>query len=83
MQEKWFTAPKVGKILGIGSEAVLDFIRRGELRAINTSRGERPRWKISPQDFELFCQSRSNQSKAEKQTKKVRRELPKPTKSYF
>jgi len=66
MKHKFMTAPSVAKILGIGAEQVLAYIARGELRAVNTSLGDRPRWKIDPEDFDKWCQSRSNSQKTAK-----------------
>ena len=77
---RFLTPPQVAKILGIGAEQVLNFIARGELRAVNTSLADRPRWKINPDDFDAFCRGRSNQPKPE--TTRRRRTLPTATKSY-
>ena len=76
---KYLSPPKVADILGCGTEKILAFIDRGELRAINTSLGNRPRWKIRPEDFDAFCESRASQ-KPPAPTK--RRHIPKPGKEY-
>jgi hypothetical protein len=78
--ERFLTPPQIAKILGIGSEQVLNFIARGELRAVNTSLADRPRWKIDPDDFDAFCQGRSNGSKPS--TLPQRRPLPTAPKSH-
>jgi hypothetical protein len=80
MQKQFLTAPAVAKMLGTGAEQVLAFIARGELRAINTSLGDRPRWKIDPKDFDLFCEARSNSPKVAKPSR--RRTLPTAGKEY-
>ncbi|MCE3018589.1 MAG: helix-turn-helix domain-containing protein [Pirellula sp.] len=80
MEKHFLTAPNVAKILGIGAEQVLSYIARGELRAINTSLGDRPRWKIDPEDLDKFCESRSNAPKTAKPSR--RRELPTAKKDY-
>lgn len=78
-QERFLTPPKVGRILGCGADQVLDFIRRGELKASNLSNADRPRWKISPDDLQKFLDARSNQ-KPPKPTR--RRPIPKPSREY-
>jgi Helix-turn-helix domain len=80
MEKRFLTAPAVAKILGTGAEQVLAYISRGELRAVNTSLGVRPRWKIDPNELARFCESRSNAPKTAKQSR--RRTLPTATKSY-
>jgi hypothetical protein len=80
MKHKFLTAPMVAKILGVAPEQVLGYIARGELRAINTSLGDRPRWKIDPEDLDKFCESRSNAPKTAKTSR--RRILPTAKKEY-
>ena len=80
MGKQFLTAPAVAKMLGTGAEQVLAFIARGELRAINTSLGDRPRWKIDPDDLEKFCEARSNSPKTAKPSR--RRTLPTAKKEY-
>lgn len=59
--QAYLTPPKVGALLGVGHDKVLGFIRTGELRAIDlsTTRGKRPRWRISPDDLNAFLARRS------------------------
>ena len=80
MEKRFLTAPAVAKMLGTGAEQVLAYISRNELRAINTSLGDRPRWKIDPEDLARFCEARSNAPKSAKQPR--RRTLPTAGKSY-
>lgn len=77
---RFLSPPQIAKILGIGPEKVLHYIAKGELRAVNTSLSDRPRWKIDPADFEAFCRGRSNQPKPE--VTRRRRTLPTAKKSY-
>jgi len=47
----------VAQRLDVDVHAVLAWIKRGELRAINTAAkvdGKRPRWRISPTDLTIF-----------------------------
>ena len=78
--QKHLTAPAVAKKLGTGAEQIRAFIASGELRAINTSLGDRPRWKIDPDDLEKFCEARSNSPKTAKPSR--RRTLPTAGKEY-
>ena len=50
----------LSKQLGVKPTKVLNWIRTGELRAINLAEtaGKRPRWKILPHDLEEFFDSR-------------------------
>jgi len=68
--EKQFLSPSaVGKKLGCGTEKVKAFIDRGELRAINTSLSDKPRWKVDPSDFDAFCERRASVSAAKPNSK--------------
>jgi hypothetical protein len=80
MKRKFLTPPMVAKTLGVAPEQVLGYIKRGELRAINTSLGDRCRWKIDQDDFDLFCEARSNSPKVAKTSR--RRTLPTASKEY-
>ena len=79
MPKQFLTAPAVAKMLKVGPEQVLTYIARNELRAINTSLGSRPRWKIDPDDFASFCESRSN---SKPPAAPRRRKLPTAAKEY-
>ena len=52
--------PQVGRVLGVAPEKVIDWIRSGELRAIDVaSRGSsRPRYRIDPDDLAAFEERR-------------------------
>lgn len=62
--ERFLTPPQVARILGCSAEHVGRFIAQGQLKATNTSFGNRPRWKISREDFQVFVDSRSNTAKS-------------------
>ena len=57
----WLTPIEISRELNIGEVKVLGFIHRGELRAVDvsTSRGERPRWRISRSDLQRFLDGRA------------------------
>jgi excisionase family DNA binding protein len=52
------TVAEVAERLGVTTGAVLDWIKRGEIRASNL--GGRAGWRIRPQDVEAFLDARSN-----------------------
>lgn len=55
---------EVCEILGVGIEAVLGWIRSGDLEASNIGQGSRPRWIIQRSSIDAFLQARSNKSEA-------------------
>jgi hypothetical protein len=78
---KFYTPPQVGRILRCGADHVLAHIRSGELKASNLSlTGDRPRWKINPDDLQAFLDSRSNQGTVKAKPKRVKTET---IRSYF
>ena len=78
---RFLSPPTIAKILGCGADKVLQFIERGELRAINTSLSDRARWKIDPNDFEAFCLSRSNTAQTPRQPRRIT--LPKAKRNFL
>ncbi len=82
--DRFLTPPAVGKILGCGSDKVLELIRNKELKAANLASGsQRPRWKINPSDLQAFLERRSNSAgshSAAPQT--TRRRIPQAPKKY-
>lgn len=58
---KFYTPPTLARQAGVAREKIIEFINRGELRAINLSEGTRPRWRISDDDWQAFLASKSNQ----------------------
>jgi excisionase family DNA binding protein len=59
-QSRFLTPPEVAKILGVSADHVVEYINRRELKAVNTSLRDRPRWKVSEANLEEFIQKRSN-----------------------
>jgi hypothetical protein len=56
----FWSVPDVANRLGVDQHAVLGWIRRGELSAVNVARrlGGRPRWRVSSDELERFLRSR-------------------------
>ena len=75
------TPPAVARQLGISAHKVLAWIARGELRAINTGDGSRPRWRIMPDDLRAFLDRRAAQPAA-KQARR-RRKVDAAVTEYF
>lgn len=60
--ETYLTPPQLARKWGVNVEKVLHWIHSGELAAINVAtrlNGQRPRFRIRPQDAELFEKSRA------------------------
>jgi excisionase family DNA binding protein len=53
-QTERLTPPQAAKRLGISPDTVLGFIRRGELKASNVSKAQRPRYRITPEALAEF-----------------------------
>ena len=77
------TPPQYAQQLGVSNGKVLDFIRSGELRAINiaTSRDGRPRYVIDVADIEAFERGREIVPSAEP-TRRLRKSASDVT-EYF
>jgi hypothetical protein len=69
--DRWLTPPQISFLLRISELAVLSAIRKGELLASNFSSGTRPRWKVSPENFQAWVASRSNAAAAKRKRAKV------------
>jgi len=57
----YLTPPEIAERYGISLEKVLNWIRSGDLRALNVATrlgGERPRWKVSIADLLAFQERR-------------------------
>jgi predicted site-specific integrase-resolvase len=63
-QCEFLTPPQVARMLGTDAGRVLVWIRNGSLKAFNLSEGDRPRWKIHPDDVRTFLDSKSNQNES-------------------
>ena len=59
--QKFLSPPQIARLLRTSSEQVLAYIRLGELRAVNLSLTDRPRWKVDPAWLDDFLAGRSNQ----------------------
>ncbi len=81
LQEQFITPPKIARLLKTSVDQVHGWISSGELKAINLSNGNRPRWKIRPSDLETFLETRSNRTNRS-EAPKVKRLLPVPKKEW-
>lgn len=55
---KVYTPPEVAKILKVSRDKILAWIRIGDLKAFNTSKAKRPRYRISKDAVEDFMEER-------------------------
>jgi excisionase family DNA binding protein len=56
------TPPELARILRVDDHTVLDWIKTGQLRAVNVGSGKkRPRWRIDPADVAVFEAARTAQ----------------------
>ncbi len=69
---KFYTPPQLGEELGVGESKPRKWIESGELPATNlaTSRGGKPRWRISSADVDEFLAARASQPPPPKATKR-------------
>ncbi|MDA1055199.1 MAG: helix-turn-helix domain-containing protein [Planctomycetota bacterium] len=77
VDNEYLKPPEIAKMLRVGGDSVLTWIRNGELRASDTTmgRGQRPRWRIRRADLESFLASRAATPEP-KQTRRPRRQRP-------
>ena len=71
----YYSPPEVAKLLRVAPEKVVNWIRRGELPAVNvatTMRG-RPRYRISEADLQAFKHRRSVIPPPPKQSRRRRK----------
>ncbi|QKK07451.1 MAG: DNA-binding protein [Planctomycetota bacterium] len=61
---RWLTPPEIARERGLRTAKILDWIRSGELLAVNlaTSPHGLPRWKISAEALAAFDAARSNRA---------------------
>jgi len=78
---QFLTPPAVARLLKTSVDQVHFWIASGELKAVNLSRGQRPRWKIDPADLRIFLDGKSN--RAGKQVQRKVRHIPQPTKDWL
>lgn len=79
-----FTPPEVAEILGVNADKIRQFIQTGQLKAVNmtlTGRGQRPRYRILPDDLRAFIDARSTKAPAPKPQR--RRQMVTTGKEYF
>jgi len=50
--------PQIAKQLRVSHDTVLDWIRRGELKASNLAAGARPRYVVTPEELAAFLKGR-------------------------
>ena len=55
----FFTPPQIAKRLRVRGDKVLNWIRKGELCAVNVSDSTRPRYRVSEGDLATFLDRRS------------------------
>lgn len=63
MPDRALSPPAVAERLGVSPAKILNWIDSGELKAINvaaSSRGQRPRWRITPEALAAFEAGRAN-----------------------
>ncbi len=66
------TVKEVAKKLQVADRAVLGWIRRGEISAVDVSRfrGEKPRWRISEEALQAFLRDRQIHPAVRRQRKR-------------
>jgi excisionase family DNA binding protein len=65
------TPPEVATLLRVARKKVLDWIRKGELRAVNVSNTVRPRYRISPDSLHTFLRCREVQPPQSRRRKRA------------
>lgn len=55
-----YTPPQLAKRYHLAVERIRGWILSGQLRASNLSDADRPRWRITQEDWEDFLASRAN-----------------------
>lgn len=58
------TPPEVAKRLGVKPATVVSWIKSGQLKASNLSKGVRPRYRVQPDDLADFLDKRQPQQRA-------------------
>ncbi len=80
------TPPKIASQYGVATSKVLDWIRSGELVALNLANRncQRPRYSITPEALDQFERNRQViPDGGESTTRKLRRRASQTTKNYF
>jgi hypothetical protein len=57
---RWLSPPAVARLVGVTPEKIIALIRNGEMRAIDvaTRGSRRPRYRVRPEDLELWARGR-------------------------
>ena len=74
---KWMTPPEVAQELRVRESKIPEWIRTGELIAVDVSErpGGRPRWRIRREDLDDFLRRRQSQPPTPKPIRRRRRDL--------
>lgn len=82
VSDRALSVKQVAEKLAIRTHLALALIRSGELRGVDVSLmpGGRPRWRILPDDLEVFLARRAHQTAA---PRRRRRKLRTNVKAYF
>ena len=80
-----YTVPQLSRLWGVSQNKVLEFVRRGELRAVNLAshRSTRPRYAIDVADIAAFERAREVFPSSQAATLKPRRRATGTVKEYF
>lgn len=81
---EYVNPPTVARMLGINVDKILTWIHTGELRAIDvsTTRGQRPRWRISRESLDAFLTRRSATPPPKKQRRRRKPDSESVTQYY-
>jgi hypothetical protein len=62
---RWFTPPEIARARGLRTGKVLEWIKSGELEAVNHASDRRgsPRWRVSIESLAAFDAARSNRAR--------------------
>lgn len=70
------TPPEIAKLLHVGRDKVLAWIRSGELPAANLSDSGRPRYAVTEDDLAAFLEARKARTVTDKPQPRRRRRTP-------
>ena len=72
----YLTPPEVAKALRVSQGKVALWIKSGRLRAFNVSEGQRPKYRIRPDDLDEFLQARAVTPAERQAPVRRRRDIP-------
>jgi len=58
MPKEFYTVEEIANLLRLDERVVLDYIKSGELAAINVGRGKQARYRIGQSDIDIFVERR-------------------------